>query len=603
MGLCAMTASIPDKKSLRVLVFFLIVLGSLALLSYEFSISVTSSDPSLYILLLGVGSLSIGCALLASGIFKSHHWLFMILLYLLALTLISQQSFRFEVLSGADNLWEYRVARDTMAMGRWPLGMMESRAEFSSYYSSLAVTIFPAILTQVTGINLIIIFKFVFNMLGALIPVLLFVVIRNALGKIKVAAIASILYAQSEFFISIIPTHMKLMMALIFFLLTLLLIFRNNNKSATSSVRLRFLCLIFMFAVIFSHYYLVYFAIAVFFAFTISPFLMRSLPGKVLRLTKLGSSAIESAAKIFNVRLLFSFVVLAFSWFIFSSFSVFKQNIIMAREVLPSLAGLEKGVLPIAQYNPLAFQPRGPIISAWFVLLVVSTYIGLLYAWLRARKNGKTFLWISGGSALAVIFLLLMLVPGITAYLSAERVALVANIFLYSFLAMLFVAFHEISRKLRVRTIIQVLLFVFVAANLSLNMLLPAHESVILYHSANTIPIDRLITQRYNTPGGFALSNWISSDVVSNELISADARGFLELFYIKNVIVTVNGPVFAKNSTFLVIPPYFAEKSLWVVEPVARPGTLVVLKINETTNDRSNLVYDNGDCLLATKIP
>jgi len=587
-------------KLLQLLVVSLIVSGAVLFLSYASDLSLGSPAP-LATLFVGVGFLSVGSALLYVSVSEEHSEFFIVLLYLLALTLLLQNSFRFEVLSGADNLWEYRVARDTLMIFRWPTPAVGTGQMFSSYYSSLAISIFPAIMAEISGMNLVFTFQFIFNILGASIPVLLFLVTRRALGEIKVAALASILYTQSEYFIQNIPTHIKMMISLIFLLLVLLVIFENTPQRRMGSLTFHFLSFIFMFGIIVSHYYVVYFSIALFLALAIVPFLVKWLPKKLATMLKLENPAFAGAKSISTGYLFFSFIVLTFSWFIFGVPWLFNQNINMAKQAFLSLVE-RKGSLLIVQYNPLTFQPRGPIVSYWFVLLILLSYIALLYFWLRVPKDAKHVLWVSAGTALAFVFFLILLVPGVTNFLSPERAALMANLFLYSFLAIVILACVKSLRKSRLRMLIECILIVFVVMNLVVNLRIPAYQNMILYNGSSSIPIEERLTQAYNTKGGLVLSEWISSNLASDELISTDARGFSELFYSDNAIVTVITPKFANDSSFLALPYYYVTDNVWVVAP-GTPGTLVVLKVNMTTDifSISNKIFDDGEYSLLAR--
>jgi len=578
-----------DKLHLvSILSFYLITCGSILFLSYEWSIDLGASELPLAFLFIGVSMLAAGSAFLWVGVKRNHAMLFLISLYLLSLTLLLVNSFRFKVLVGSDNLWEYRAARDTLEMGRWPL----ERVEISGDYSSLATSILPAIFTEVTEIDLLLIFRFLFMIVGGIIPLLLFIVVRGIFDE-KVASTASILFAQSEFFFSAIHTHIKMMVALIFLLLTLFLIFKNMRNKRKNPL-LRILCLVFMFGIVFSHYYMVYFSIGIFLAF------MLSYPIKLIPLSfmKIQSMTHPLIKRYFDSQMLFYFLVLAFSWFIFNVFSLFIKHVNLGRHVLLCLAGLGTSQLAVIEYNPLTFSPRGSIISAWFFFVIFLSFISIPYVWLRLKKDDKKILWILGGTTISLFFLIWTLTPGVTSFSSPFRILLVCNLFLYSFLSLMLVTFFKKSGSLRT------LVFVFLSLNLAMNLRIPAHETMVLYHPQNSLPFIESIKERHNTETGFVLAGWIVNYVPSNEIISTDARVYDELYFTKNIIITVQIPEFARYlnsiSMFLVIPHYYAKNSLWVTRP--SPTIDIVSEINYTLNyDTVNIIYSSGYHTVVTR--
>lgn len=133
------------------------------------------------IFIVGTTLLSSACAIISlhrGKVSAKYDALALVAIYVLAVTLLLRGSVRFKSLSGIDNLFEFRVARDIQNAGFW-LGSNTTEipaitqllvGRDLSYYSSLAYVI-PVAFSDVAGISLYAVFEYFVYFIGALVPV------------------------------------------------------------------------------------------------------------------------------------------------------------------------------------------------------------------------------------------------------------------------------------------------------------------------------------------------------------------------------------------------------------------------------------------------
>jgi hypothetical protein len=130
--------------------------------------------------------------------------------YLLAATVLLATSLRGAGVTGHDIKVEYRVLADTLERGAWEPGGL-----FAAYNSCLSITTLPAFLSRVLGIAPLDVFRVVFQLIFAVVPVAVFLVARRFL-PVGGAALAAGLFIAFPTFVNDMPMLNRQEIALVF---------------------------------------------------------------------------------------------------------------------------------------------------------------------------------------------------------------------------------------------------------------------------------------------------------------------------------------------------------------------------------------------------
>ncbi len=237
--------------------------------------------------------------------------LYLIIVFIIAVTLLFHSSLISNYDQGADIKVERYIATLTQNTGFWNSSVSFTDTGLASYYSMLSVTILPTMYANILNMDITWIFKIVYPLIFAFVPLALYLIWRGKFG-VTVAFLSVFLFmSQSTFYTEMIYLSRQ-MIAEVFFVLLFLVLFSKS----LSSKNVKILFIIFGVSLIFSHY-----SIALIFSFFIS------LMWLLVYLTKKQSG---------NLRLsmVVLFLVLMFSWFVITASSA----------TIIRIAGTEKSI-------------------------------------------------------------------------------------------------------------------------------------------------------------------------------------------------------------------------------------------------------------------
>lgn len=571
-----------NSKVLSSLAVAALVVGSVLFHMYLYFVRSACSQLPLASLYISAFLLSIGILLFYKVVEHNKRLVpfFLVMLYFLTLTLLLMWSTRFSVLSGVDNLFEFKRAGDTLSQGYWPIERQgDEQIREAQYIVSLVVSAWPAIFSMTTGIDLILVFKYVLPMIESLIPVFLFLSVKEAFRDLKIASIAAIIYSnQIIFFYQLAQLHRQLL-STIFVLLFVLVMLKGNKPH---SIKWRTLSFIVMFGIVASHYTMVYLLlplVLVFFA------LHNRLFANLMNVFRAGLTITTNAQKYFSKNMLLLFLVLSFSWLIFLGTHLFNNHI---RTALVTLFGSSRLVYNIQNYYIFG-SPFGIVLSVWSDLLVVCSVIGLICVWFSKRKSTKLTLWTFAASIYVAFLLLWFVTPGISTLTQISRVWGVGGLFLIPFAAHLIM---KLDRKTR-----GILLLIFIIINLPINLALFApKQKLLFYNSSDSLKAEELSVQIGNTRQGFLLGMWANRYTPPTTTILGDLRVREETFVANNKFMylgTLNYSTFyLGENDLLVLSHYYLRYGLWVT---TLEGERVALSIgNVNFSIKYNVVYDSN---------
>ena len=239
---------------------------------------------------------------------------------MIALALLLQVSMisNYIVPLGGDSPAEYYVFQSVQQNAHWsPVFAFSGDEGLGRFNAMLSITVLPTVYSNMLGLEPSLIFKFIYPIIFALVPVALYMLWQPYIGK-KLGFIAAFLFvAQSTFYTEMIALNRQMIGELFFVLLLLVLL---NKKVKKEGKFLAFAVL--SFGLIFSHY-----ALAEIFLFLI--------------LAAWATSIFFMKKPSFNLQLsmIIFFFVAMFAWYIYSSGSVVFASFLTFAQSIASQLG------------------------------------------------------------------------------------------------------------------------------------------------------------------------------------------------------------------------------------------------------------------------
>lgn len=131
--------------------------------------------------------------------FRIRQNVVLVTVYFLSLALLLMTSLRGWDITGHDIQREYYVFQLAQMHGQWGIGWF-----VDAYNACLSITILPAVLSAVTGLSGVVLFKVVFQVLFALCPVMVYLIARR-FGSTLVALLATIYFVAFPTFFTDMP--------------------------------------------------------------------------------------------------------------------------------------------------------------------------------------------------------------------------------------------------------------------------------------------------------------------------------------------------------------------------------------------------------------
>ncbi len=236
--------------------------------------------------------------------------------YCIALALLFHRSLVSMYLIGWDVRFEYLMYSQVVQKGLW-----SSTTILSTYNSVLSVTILPTIFSLLLGMEGTWIFKILFPVLFALVPLGAYRLVEKQVDG-KLAFLSVFFLVSYSFFFSSGVEMGKLNISVLFMsLLLLLMVSSEMNRLARAAM-----AIIFLGSMVVSHYATAYlFAVLVLLAWAAMEIIKRILPGKF------GTKSIEGSLANINVltgTFLTLTCVLVIAWYMYTTHGVLFRDIV-----------------------------------------------------------------------------------------------------------------------------------------------------------------------------------------------------------------------------------------------------------------------------------
>lgn len=183
----------------------------------------------------------------------SHSFTLPLGLYMISLGLLLSSSLRGWHITGHDVIQEYQVFQLTATNGVWNMAFLRD-----AYNACLSITVLPTILSKLTSLNDLYIYKFLFQAIFALMPVVMYTTIARFAAP-RIAFLSSLLFITFPTFMVDMPMLGRQEIAFFMFALAFMCVFNEQLTKRPRTV----LTLLFLAGMVVSHYSTAYISIGV----------------------------------------------------------------------------------------------------------------------------------------------------------------------------------------------------------------------------------------------------------------------------------------------------------------------------------------------------
>jgi len=498
----------------------LIGTGSAITHLYLYSVRVNSPF-DIQLLFFGVFSLSIGAVLLVlpylfhSEVTVSKEF-FILCVIALSFSVNYMYVSRFPIPFNTDSSKEYVAAYVTRDSWNPELLVIQPPPEekgyfggmlsFRDYIGCLSVTILPTVASKITGLSLFNIFSLFYPAIVSILPLAFFVLIRrffkdNALTYLSTVLIPLYLVFNYGFMRNFRSSVSIYILYLVLFCSTV-----GGNVRWTIMILLSF-------GAISGHQTVGYFG-----ALLIASLILYKMLQRLLR--RFNSRA--SIAELFKPHFLFAYLAILLGWMVYVQWY---ECVGHTERLLNYFLEVFRRPSISREAGYIVSSRRGWILTAWFDLEFLLIGLGCLmglYGFVKGNLDELKSAWVlCGCNVIVYILLSVFLRATFNPYMEPNRALIYSVPFSMSFLALLLIKIG--------RSHLRVLALLFVALMIPMNMLLPSHDTDLMFHPESELPIG--IAAAWSTnfalrEARYAAANWIFDKVGEYEFIQVDSVSY-----------------------------------------------------------------------------
>lgn len=575
----------------------LVLLGVLFISTYLTDLKL-GMNPSIDIFVLGV--ILCSCSTIVAIIWfpKSYTLLFLVLL-ILSYSLLTIYSFRYDVFGGEDVIGEYVIATKTATSERWPWTEINVGAgdRPGRYASCLSVTILPAILSKVMGIDVLNLYRFVMPLVGACIPFALLLLTKEIFDDDRLALITAVLFAVSHLYLFSLNYMFREQIGYFLLLLSSVAILKKKPL----------LTIVFLTGLVLADagHVATTLGLIVLLSFLISP-LLANLRLRVIRGKRQFHHGLDRWPFIF----MFYFSALTFAWLYFFAPPIMMQLINRTIIMIPTVISRLPTYLMTVLTTGLAI-PSGslaavgistsPILKYWYYLDVFLVFLGLLVSLIWISNRRREIAWTVVGIVIFLGFSMSVLAPWYLPELDASR--FIAAPIIMPFLALII----WLPWKLRIRHRHMIFLLIpsliFVSVSLPLNMSLMDYGRILHFSAEEKLLPSARGWYPDTTFADLQFAQWVTKRISEDKVVTTDFRGYLITYLAGHVAQSYKTyPSFNfSTSSYLILPNTYIVSNLWFTPyygayPSQNATAAQVL-------NSSDMIYNNGKDMLISRTP
>jgi len=287
------------------------------ILSILGAITLNNDGPN-YLTMLMLGGIAIYVFLIAIFRHRLNENIYPWTILTIALSLLLMLSLRSWYISGFDISKEYQVFQITKEKMLWNM------EDFNNIYNAcLSITILPTILSLFLHVRDEYIFKFIFQVLFAITPVGIYVLLNKLKVKKILAFLSSLFYISNPWFIDPMTTLNRQEIAFFSFILILLILFEARFTATYRWILLMF----FSVSMVVSHYSTTYVTLLIFILSYFLLKLFKSNKGFIIRKFRITTSLITNT-NIYKISGFYILFLIASTFLWYSLITKSSNNII-----------------------------------------------------------------------------------------------------------------------------------------------------------------------------------------------------------------------------------------------------------------------------------
>lgn len=551
-------------------------------------------DNGASVILLFAGSITLAAGNVLAFLTVTYHKApFFFVLFVTMFFLVTMYDIRFGVLQGSDIVWEYTSAKTTLESNIWSL----SRAAFGDrYFTAASVSLFPAVVSKITGLDLIPILQWVLRAVLALLPFAIFQTVQEIFDDVKLSALSALIFVQFYYSFNLLNFLIRQGIAELFLVLTiysLVKVYKDRNSLAYT-----FLFIFSMLGLVVSHYTMDYWSVMIFVGIFALCGVVGYLPRKLLSFFRFSNFKGEKQV-IDSVFLTFSICTSLF-WIYFTNLLPFLIDVHNEIYLISGSIVNVPGVVSSTTPQPSWFlnNPAGPVVGFWLDFTLVLIPVGLLYLLFTVRKGPIHMPWIGGGLVMMAFVAIWVLAGQAMLGVFLDRVFTMGAPFFVTFMATCVLLLNKklLSNKKRVLRIFAIIFpIIFLMINLPVNMLIPSHQRYVLYQPRESVNPAVAVNQHIIGVNEFTASIWLDQHASRNSTYWTDFQN--AWFYAAwNVTISYSTTTPINNTgTYFLLDYYNLQFGMW-------QGTVSTLyfPVNDLLGNCS-VFYSNGDSAIIAR--
>jgi uncharacterized membrane protein len=515
--------------------------------------------------------------------------LYLIIVFMIAITLLFSYSLTSNFVQGADIKIEYFVAKLTKDAGFWNSTASFTEGGTARYYSMLSITLLPTIYSNILNMDIAWVFKIVFPLIFALVPLALYLLWRGKFG-VAVALSSVFLFMSQNTFYSEMLSLQRQMIAEVFYVLLFLVIFSKSLSSRNGKI----LFIIFSFCLTISHY-----SVAMIFAFSIS-------------LMWLLARFIKKPIRHLSLSMVLIVIILMISWFIIESSTTLTIIAIDSRAILsgftdffnPAIRGTSvmKGIGLATASSPLYGVSTAIANTTEFFIV-----IGFLALLLQRKK--KDFEYLIPCLVNLIILAMCILLPNLALTLNMERFYHIVLFFLAPLFAIGCIELFRFASKLlgvaakRKTEICSLILMTLVLGSYFL------FQTSIVYDVSGeeswSLPLSQYRSDyrlysafAFNTRPQVSGSEWLAQNTKSNLFVYADQSTAGNLLAYSGIELSKLSYLF--NNESITYGQFIYLGELTTIYNKLEFNNIIYNASDTLVSLQLNTIYNNGFCEILT---
>jgi uncharacterized membrane protein len=496
-------------------------------------------------------------------------------------------------LQGSDIVWEYTSAKVTLESNIWSL----SRAAFGDrYFTAASISLFPAVVSKITGLDLMPIFQWVLRAVLAILPFAIFQTVQEIFGDVKLSALSALIFVQFYYNFNLLNFLIRQAIAELFLVLAIYSLVKVYK--AKNSLAYNVLFVFSMLGLVVSHYTMDYWGVMIFVGIFALCGVVSYLPKKLSSFLKFSNFKGKKQV-IDSVFLTFSICISLF-WIYFTNLIPFLVDVHDEIYLISSQVVHVPG--PVASTTPQSSwflnNPAGPVVGFWLDFTLVLIPVGFLCLLFMVRKRPIHMPWIWSGLVMMAFVAIWVLAGKAMLGVFLDRVITMGAPFFVTFMAACVLLLNKklLSNKKRVLRIFAIIFpIIFLTINLPVNMIIPSYQRYVLYSPRDSVNPAVAVNQHIIGVNEFTASVWLDQHASKNSTYWTDFQN--AWFYAAwNVTTNYSETTPINNTgTYFLLDYYNLQFGMW-------QGTASTLyfPVNDLLGNCS-VFYSNGDSAIIAK--